>query len=367
MKKKKAFELITILVIFTISVLGLYAEAPELRNVMPNNWRKVTKLTANEERAFVRENRTVFAETKEVLIHDLYFTEQDVSEYKHYSIYKQQVGTDTFYRVLWTENGKPDFLSPHINFLQNILYKGVVVSEASYFSTVATQNGDLGVYNSIDIIHGKEKAKGILKTYISTSIELIYVSKIWYINSYLKGQSVGSVYGYYYLMEEALKKAADKEYSVIEIRASSCLIDPKIPLRYGLQNAFDGDPSTNYVENTENDLIWIDLSYARYKEIEQIAIINGYAQDMDLYIKNNRVKEITFDSYPFRKTQREIETTQNRLICKDNMLNYQYFIVKDIFPCFTVIDVFRGSIYNDTCIAELNFKTKDGWLFGDIE
>jgi hypothetical protein len=355
MTKIKSFVFI---VIFTISVLGLYAEAPELRNVMPNSWRKVTKLTANEEQAFVRENSAFFAKTKGIIKLDLFGTEKDVSKYKNCSIYKQQVGTDTFYRVLWTENEKPDFLSPNISFWQNLLYKGIVVGEASYFALVATQNGHLGVFYSLDIIPGKEKAKGILKTVVSMRIEWSNNrEKVWDIVFRQKGQLFGTVKGWYYLMEEALKKAAGKEHLVIEIYASNCLVDPNIPLRYGLQNAFDGDPSTSYVENTRDDLIEIKLAL---KDItsKKIAIINGYAQDMPLYKDNNRIKTIRL-YYPRSSEFYDIELA-------DNTLGWQFIETDDNDILAT--EIYRGEKYNDTCIAEHNVYTEQyGWLFGDID
>jgi len=350
-----------VLFVYFIGIItSLYAEAPELRNVMPNSWRKVTKLTAAEEQAFVRENRAVFEETKNYLILDVFYVRHDVREYKYYLIYKQQVGTDTFYRILWTKNEKPDFLSPNISFWQSLLYKGVVVGEASYFSIVATQDSYLGVFYSLDIISGKEKAKGILKTLVSTIIEESKNNaNVWNIVSYEKGQLSGGVYGLYYLMEEALKKAAGKEHLVIKIEGSrECLIDPKIPLRYGLQNAFDGDPSTSYVENTEDDLIMIKIA-RKGITFRKIAIINGYAQNMTLYKDNNRIKTI----YLFSLLKNEFY----KMELADNTLGWQ-FIETDDDGDIRATEIYRGEKYNDTCIAEFNVYTEQyGWLFGDID
>jgi len=355
MTKIKSFVFI---VIFTISVLGLYAEAPELRNVMPNSWRKITRLTAAEVQAFVRENSAFFAETKDYILYEALDRGYD-RDYEHYSIYKQQVGTDTFYRVLWTQNEKPDFLSPNINFYQVLIYQGMELSTGRYFSIVATQDGQIGAFSSLDIIPGKEKAKGILMTYVSTAIERSSNNaKVWNIVSRRKGQLVGAVEGWYYLMDEALKKATDKEHSVIEIEGSrGCLVDPKIPLRYGLQNAFDGDLSTSYVENTEDDLIKINVAL---KDIttKKIAIINGYAQDMTLYKNNNRIKTIRL-YYPRSSKFYDIELA-------DNTLGWQFIETNDCD--INTIEIYRGEKYNDTCIAEFNIYTDQyGWLFGDID
>jgi hypothetical protein len=350
-------KLFVFIVIFTISVLGLYAEAPELRNVMPNSWRKVTKLTAAEEQAFALENSALFEEIKDFILY-IVPDRGDSRKYEHYSIYKQQVGTDTFYRILWTESVRSDFLSPNIYFIQFLIYQGIKICATPYLAVYATQDGQIGAFNSIDIIPGKEKAKGILMTYVATSIERSSNNaKVWNMVSRQKGQLVGWVHGSYYFMEEALKMAADKKHLEIEIEASDCLVDPNIPLRYSLQNAFDGDPSTSYVENTRDDLIEIKLAV---KDItrKKIAVINGYAQDMSLYKDNNRIKTIRL--YYSRSSKfYDIELA-------DNTLGWQFIETNDCD--INTIEIYRGEKYNDTCIAEFNVYTEQyGWLFGDID
>ena len=46
-------KLLTVLLL-VISTTMLYAEAPELKNMMPNSWQKVTRLTEQEEAEFLR-------------------------------------------------------------------------------------------------------------------------------------------------------------------------------------------------------------------------------------------------------------------------------------------------------------------------
>jgi len=345
-------------IIFFIGIMAnLHAEAPELRNVMPNSWKKLTKLTTAEEQAFVRENSTVFEETKNYILYEA-IDRGDSRKYEHYSIYKQQVGTDTFYRILWTGSAKSDFLSPNIYFYQILIYQGKKLDTIQYFAIVATQNGDLGVFSSLDIIPGKEKAKAILETFVSTAIERNNNNaKVWNIISDKKGQLVGSVQSYYYLMDEAVKMAADKKHFRIEIDASDCLVDPRTPLLYSLQNAFDGDPTTSYVENTEDDLIVISIRGVM--DVKQIAIINGYAQDMTLYKQNNRDKimSILFNLKEFRNLE-----------LSDSTLGWQFLNIDKGTGGFSVMEIYHGEKYNDTCIAEYNIYTDQyGWLFGDID
>ena len=42
--------------IFLFTIIGtLYAEAPELKNMMPNSWQKLTRLEAEEEKEFLKQ------------------------------------------------------------------------------------------------------------------------------------------------------------------------------------------------------------------------------------------------------------------------------------------------------------------------
>jgi hypothetical protein len=171
-------------------------------------------------------------------------------------------------------------------------------------------------------------------------------------------------------MEDIIKNiGSDKEYLTrdcpdMRINASSCLIDPNIPLRYSLQNAFDGDPSTSYVENTENDLIELRFYFPGLSE--KIAIINGYAVNESLYKSNNRIKTITderFELLPDGRYSNALLGDNYNL--QDSILKFQVLdYVSNGY--IWVTEIYKGEKYNDTCLAELNVKTDKGWLFGDI-
>ena len=335
---------------------------PELlRNVMPNSWRKLSRLTETEEQAFIRENAEVLSQLAE-FFGDYNMGWDNTKKLEYYCIYKQQVGADIFHRVLFTFDSAPDFLSPAVRFYQYLIYEGATIwFFGTYNSLLATQGGYYVSFFSLDIISGAEKAKGIMITELSFSGT---GNPNWSIDAIKRN---GQIYGYteseYYFMDDLL----NGNRSPIRITASECLVDPDIPLRYSLQNAFDGESSTSYVENTEDNLIYIDLLYTNYREIKQIAIINGYAQNRDLYIKNNRVREISFDTYQLNSTQTELEQIfLGRLPLEDNTLDYQFITIEK--PArLKISDIFSGTVYNNTCIAELNFLTDNGWLFGDID
>ena len=354
-----------LLISFLAVSITLYAEAPELRNVMPNSWRKATKLTVNEEQVFARENEAAFVKMRKSL-QDFDLGWGDDRKYEYYTIYKQEVGTDTFYRVLWTDSNRPNFLSPNIRFYQSLVYKNTLLIGSTYNGTIAVQRGSLGTFSCIDIISDREKAKGILITKLSIQRDLFNDDDNpteWSRGApRKKGQLYGGTRCTYYLMKDVEKIMGMKFYSDvihlserltgIDINASACLVDPNIPLRYSLQNAFDGDPSTSYVENTEDDLFRIEFTGRNLPKIEKIAVINGYAQDRALYEANNRIKSII--------------SFGHTILLNDGVLSYQY-VTENAGLFFIAKEIYRGSRYNDTCLAGLNFLTEDGWLFGDID
>jgi hypothetical protein len=227
-------------------------------------------------------------------------------------------------------------------------------------SFVTDPGGTFMCPSSIDIIERENGLIGILLTEVQ--IEISYTNNK-YIQT-IKNQLSGKNQSFYYFLEDITKTQGMENYlcrslyhdyniPYINITASDCLIDPNIPLRYSLQNAFDGDPATSYVENTEDDLMELEFS-GIYKlgYMNRIAIINGYAQNIMLYNSNNRIKKI-------KRGPDEVEL-------RDDHISYQ-FLDTPVKPQFVIItDIFKGTRYNDTCIAELNLLTDEGWLFGEV-
>jgi len=376
MNKKVMF-----IIFFIGSMTNLHAEAPELRNVMPNSWKKVTRLTESAEKNFFTVNVLLMNKILNIAQNEFYDDDfQNLSPYRR--VYEEKVGSDTFYRILFAESGSHQYETWRYKFLQVLAYKKnttcILISMGIYNQIDVTERGTFAMYPSIDIIQAGGKAKAVL--YTSLRIRLDYDLKKYAVYRPFT-HPTGNVDAYYHFMSDFSENTEffmlagswvivpKLSYERIKIYASDCLVDTRSPLRYSLQNAFDGDPSTSYVENTKDNLMEINLEYANFQEIMRIAIINGYAQDMDLYTKNNRVKEINIESLKRTKTQTELVWEPimiGKWLCKDNTLDYQFFDIKEPSALY-ITDIFRGTAYNDTCIAELNFKTKDGWLFGDID
>jgi len=153
---------------------------------------------------------------------------------------------------------------------------------------------------------------------------------------------------------------------ICDVKVDFPLIDTNNPFKYSIQNAFDGDPSTSYVEDTENDLFEINIDFMNYLSIhkneiiDEIQLINGYASNKELYLQNNRIHTIQYDW--------KNETTPIFFECKDNELKFQNISNFNSNPgwlWFEITSIYKGSKYKDTALSELDIKfRKSGWFFG---
>jgi hypothetical protein len=51
--------MILLVVIINMVNAAIYAEAPELQSVMPNSWKRITRLGMEEEASFLQKNKTL--------------------------------------------------------------------------------------------------------------------------------------------------------------------------------------------------------------------------------------------------------------------------------------------------------------------
>ncbi len=109
----------------------------------------------------------------------------------------------------------------------------------------------------------------------------------------------------------------------------------------------------------------IDFQGLRQHVIVGLAVINGFASNENLYYSNNRMADFQYNSSS--KTD-----YINNLKLRNHTMGYQKF--ESCFPnaptsiSSGITKIYKGTKYNDTCIAELNFICSDGnYLFGDID
>lgn len=139
---------------------------------------------------------------------------------------------------------------------------------------------------------------------------------------------------------------------ICEVKIDFPLLDKNNPFKYSAQNAYDGDPSTSYVEDTEDDLFEIRFELNEHeKEFENIKIvgfniINGYSASNELYLSNNRIKRVLFGS------------KKNPMFynLKDEILDFQDIVLERSLYVLTIqcLEVFNGNLYKDTCLSEIN-------------
>ena len=155
---------------------------------------------------------------------------------------------------------------------------------------------------------------------------------------------------------------------ICEVKVDFPLIDKNNPFKYSAQNAYDGDSSTSYVEDTEDDLFEIEFLHYNYHSnfvddwFTKFKVINGYASTSDLYSNNNRIKEFIVEN---ENENGDFEIL-SRFNCKDNTMDYQFFDLEPNLYYFglTVNKIYKGIKYDDTALAEIDFYgKKNGWFF----
>lgn len=375
---KLKFFLLTILI-----GSSLHAQAPTMKALVPTEWELMNELTEAETKKFMENHKEIFDYCEKISFSHLegrHFPEQNVC-LEETKVFKEAVNGDTFYWVLVPGN--------RMNDTKKMMEGVSWVPEKHYFlglvrvedgrdrllflhPTLNIDTDGRSFYYAVrtyQIIKGKDRNKGIIyyENRFRFDTKEVPGTKFNDVRK-VKGQPVGFITAaHYYLFEEEpaeteyceyLPGFALKNWDYINIYASDFLWDLNDPLKYGLQNAFDGNPATSYVENTEDDLFEIKIYDAKYHPL--FAIINGYAQNEKLYMDNNRVKLFNYNYN-----------------LSDGTLNYQ-FIKGQGDTKLVVKDFYKGLKYSDTCIAELNMKAvkdfyaelkpeESDWIFGDID
>jgi hypothetical protein len=380
-------------ILFFIFLVGVntlvFGEAPELRIVMPNSWRRITQLSRGEEEILLGQYKFAVDDIRKTFAHLM--TSPMTLPFAR--IFKQTVAGSDFYRVVLTSNG-PDFSSPDCQFVQGLVYNDKLLCIGVYNcindETRGTRRLYYYVYNSIDISVTSGGSIGVLLSSIKVPASYEYS----HFSSERKGQYYGIPEAIYFLVDTLPEKVTINQWHdagdfypaapFVLITASDCLVDREVPLRYGLQNAFDNDPATSYVENTENDLcgIHFEIRDPKIFNLQELALINGYAQNTALYYNNNRVKTMWYSlDGPYYLNQLMLIADSHTVYpvsCPEKLSYTKEPIIKKLpirtdeditYGLFSLIvrDIYPGNRYNDTCIAEFNLLYDEGWLFGAVE
>lgn len=147
---------------------------------------------------------------------------------------------------------------------------------------------------------------------------------------------------------ETTVEAADiSKWSV----SSSSTLGNEGKLNYYPSNIKDGKPSTSWVEGVQGSGIgeWVMLTTSNAQKLKGIKIINGYASSMEFYNKNNRVRSIMLEFSDGSFVKKELGDTSREW----QYLDFKEEILTNSIK-ITILDVYRGNKYDDTCIAEID-------------
>ena len=378
-----------IFILFTIPVF-----TTDIRQVMfGNNYETIKEISEKEINEYAEELKAFKTYTQG-------HYEHRNKEHKYFRFFEQSIGDKKFIRVIKSVNELTDeyilkWRNPGGNTNHPYLTQLFYVKNPNEICAVGTmcmmdaggdgwENGTDNKYQMIEIIQRNNTVKGFLVNYLEDRIDHhnraeesgIHTEK--YINT-----------AEYYLFDDIINNAVEvdgkikyiKDYDKIpfvKISTDQPLIDSKRPFMYTIQNAFDGNPATAYVENTDDDLFEIEFKFeitSNFLTIDKIKIINGYAKSNDLYFNNNRIKKFSFSSFDMNSHGEDEEEVWNRLwekykdtVLPDSLKLYEVQLIPvDLYLItFSVDEIQRGNKYSDTCIAELDFNVVNGgWLFGE--
>jgi hypothetical protein len=263
------------------------------------------------------------------IIYNISNNEQDFSDYKEWKYLSQAV-------FIQLGNQSKDFRL--IYYSPFYLYD---IYERSH-------SNDEEIFSGLEVIY--DKNKNIIGVLTHKTISPSNGKKYSYAQFYTWNQIINDE-SYY---NTSGLKVLDTSCNKYEIYASGALLDSKRPFKYSIQNAFDGNPSTSFVENTDDNLMYLYLKNPINKmepEImcDKISIINGYAENKTLYSDNNRIRLINSQYFGAE--------------LHDNMMDRQE--VPSITADLDVESVYPGRKYSDTCLAELDFFINGKWIFSE--
>ena len=360
-------------ILFTIPVF-----ATDIRQVMfGNNYETIKEISQKEITEYADELKAFKTYTQG-------HYEHRNKEHKYFRFFEQTIGDKRFIRVVKSVNELTDeyvlnWRNPGGNTNHPYLTQLFYVRNPNEIFAVGMmcmmdaggngwENGTDNKYQMIEIIQRNNTVKGFLVNYLEDRIdhhnraEESGIHKEVYINT-----------AEYYLFDDVMNNAVEidgkikyiknyKKIPFVEITASQPLVDSKRPFMYTVQNAFDGNPATAYVENTEDDLFFIKIFKSSKKKVVNILIINGYSSSEKLYYNNNRIKIV--EDYYLTEYGTKILHSENKVHVEDSYLEKQFLSWNS--TSFAVSQIYKGDTFNDTCISELDFKLETNeFLFGE--
>lgn len=161
------------------------------------------------------------------------------------------------------------------------------------------------------------------------------------------------------IKEEASEEKKENQYKelpvVVTYVEESSYLKAKNGTEYTIYNTIDGDYSTCWQDGVKGDGIGETLRYAFDDAlIGKMTIVNGNRRDDSSYGENNRLASAHL---VFRKDGNDVY--EEDIEFEDNESITSVFEFVDGVECdtieLTITDVYHGSKYKDTCVAEISF------------
>lgn len=158
-----------------------------------------------------------------------------------------------------------------------------------------------------------------------------------------------------YWISQIVLEVNNDNYKVQDIKELDYISDKEIVSssnleKYPVSNAFDFDIDTSWAEakNQEGVGEWINIKFNNVESIHGIDILNGYSGSEELYYANNRVKKIKIEFYDGYVIEKELEDQIPFILQRIDFERRESDYIK-----ITVLDIYKGNKYNDTCISEI--------------
>jgi hypothetical protein len=142
-----------------------------------------------------------------------------------------------------------------------------------------------------------------------------------------------------------------KPVSAIKTRASSTLVeDSNDPGRFGPEKAFDGDPTTTWVEGAPGGGVGesLTVTFPATFSFDTVTIFGGYGASEAKYYGNARPKKITITTDAGTKVTAELpESNYETVYFKEPVIASEFV--------FEIESVYAGKRWDDCCISDVAF------------
>ena len=369
---------ITCIVLIQISLSVLYAI--DYRQVLfGNNYERIEKVT--DEESILENAYGVIVSAIKKKVDNYPCVLYKYPDFKYNELYTEKYENGTIYRLLLADEEitADKILNMSFDYIGQVIFlkekDDLYIIDYTFFRYNEDHDGmfassKVDVYEGMEVINRNNQIKGVMKHKSEVEVRTHTnedTGSHWIEN---KGFSNADYYEWKDLQNpQKYNLIKDNVYlfdgynNRIEIESTRPLIDKKRPLMYTIQNAFDGNPATAYVEDTDDDLFSISMNDVRTKdpkleEVVKIKIINGYSSSENFYFHNNRVKTISHYNWNTK--------ANDFLAVKDQAFIFQEIDYISGAGNFEVKELYKGSKYSDTCLAEVDFYYKKSkWLFGE--